>query len=93
MKIHPGRNDDRELVVRFKAPNRNAGIFVLEEMVQRIPVGYVWERESIGRSRKPGRSSDGARVGVTLVILHNDPDKPALADDEVVELFGDLVPK
>jgi len=90
MRIYPGRNDAREVVIRFKARDRETAQFVLDLMYLRIPPGHVWERESFARGRKPGRSSDGARVGVTFVMFHNDPDTPALTDAEVVAIFGPL---
>ncbi len=90
MKVFPGYNDPRELVIRLHAVNRVAADFVLDAMHSRMPKGYVWERQSLGRDRKPGKSSSGQRVSITFVIFNNDTREQKLTDAAAYELFGDL---
>lgn len=86
VQVLPGRNDPRELVLRFHASNRDVACHVLDEIQQQIPPGYVWQREGIARERKPGKSSSGQRVSVTVVLFHNDSREPTF-DEKALRDF------
>ena len=89
MLVMPGRNNPRELVIRFRAPTRDAAIDALEAMIEQIPDGYRWTHETLSLSSHPG---GGRRVSVTLVIFHNDQSFPAMDTATAQTWFGALEP-
>ncbi len=92
MRIHPGRNDPREVVIRFRAPSRDAAIAALEKMGRAIPDGYCLQEEHVIRARARDGSSNGRKVAVTLVIYHNDSRIPAIGEQGILFLFQPFEP-
>jgi len=89
MIVMPGRNNPRELVIRFRAPDRESAIDALEAMIEQIPDGYRWTHETLSLSSHP---PSGKRISVTLVIYHSDRGHPAMDTSTAQTWFGALEP-
>lgn len=81
MKVHPDREDPRNLVLRERCPTWESALQTIQKMLDSPPNGYRILTAHITRHAE----KSGRKCSLTLVIRHIDRRVPVLRNDQAVD--------